>query len=129
ILPNFDVGGMAGMAINRSLPFEKKSGPCRTALLFRCGLNRRPVVSRPLSRRVAADPTSLREGRLAVCSGQNLLARKPVLLVQPDRTFEAARPLPVLVVRIEGQSGTVRIFSRRARNGLWPCPPFRRHRS
>ncbi|TAU58389.1 hypothetical protein [Rhizobium ruizarguesonis] len=39
---------------------------------------------------------------------KNLLARKPALLVQPDRTCEAARPLPVLVVRIEGQTGTGR---------------------
>lgn len=78
----------------------------RTALLVRCGLNRRPVVSRPLARRGAAGPASLREDKPAVCSGRNLLARKPALLVQPSRTCEAARPLPVLVVRIEGQTGT-----------------------
>ena len=30
-----------------------------------------------------------------VCSGQDLLARNPALLAQPDRTCEAARPLPV----------------------------------
>ncbi|WP_313607800.1 hypothetical protein, partial [Rhizobium sp.] len=38
-------------------------GPVPDRPSFRCGLNRRPVVSRPLSRRVAADPTSLRKGR------------------------------------------------------------------
>jgi len=80
-----------------SLALGLISDPCRTALLVRCGLNRRPVVSRPLARRGAADPASLREGRLAVCSGQDLLARNPALLAQPDRTCEAARPLPVPV--------------------------------
>jgi hypothetical protein len=42
--------------------------PGLTALLVRCGLNRRPLVSRPLSPRKAADPASLREGRPAVCA-------------------------------------------------------------
>lgn len=79
--------------------------PCRAALLVRCGLNRRPPVSRPLSRRGAADPASLREGKLSACASRDLLARKPALLVLPDRTCEAARPLPVLVNRIEGQTG------------------------
>ena len=78
-----------------SLALGLISDPWRTALLVRCGLNRRPVVSRPLARRGAADPASLREGRLAVCSGQDLLARNPAPLAQPDRTCEAARPLPV----------------------------------
>lgn len=44
-------------------------GPVLDCPSFRCGLNRRPVVSRPLARRGAADPTSLREGRPAVCAG------------------------------------------------------------
>ncbi|OJH51855.1 hypothetical protein ATN81_26995 [Agrobacterium pusense] len=46
--------------------------------------------------------------QVETCWPANLLARKPALLVQPDRTCEAARPLPVLVVRIEGQTGTGR---------------------
>ena len=40
--------------------------------------------------------------------GGSALARKPALLAQSDRTCEAVRPLPVLVVRIEGQTGTGR---------------------
>ncbi|AKC10653.1 hypothetical protein At15955_50510 (plasmid) [Agrobacterium tumefaciens] len=107
-LPGFDVIAVAGSTMDPSRCLGLASDPCRTALLVRCGLNRRPGVSRPLSRRGAADPASRREGRLAVCSGQNLLARKPALLAQPDRTCEAARPLPVLVVRVEGQTGTGR---------------------
>ncbi len=59
---------VAGLAISPSERLYVISDPCRTALLVRCGLNRRPVVSRPLSRRVAADLASLREGRLAVLS-------------------------------------------------------------
>nr|WP_278500824.1 hypothetical protein [Brucella intermedia] len=60
--------GWQTLAISPSDCVYLISDPCRTALLVRCGLNRRPVVSRPLSRRVAADPTSLRKGRPAVPS-------------------------------------------------------------
>ncbi|MCZ7450998.1 hypothetical protein O8B93_25850 [Agrobacterium rhizogenes] len=53
------------------------------------------------------------------------LSRKPALLVQPDRTSEAARSLPVLVVRIEGQTGTGRNrfgSQGRHRHGQVPYP-------
>ncbi|TZG32323.1 hypothetical protein [Agrobacterium sp. B1(2019)] len=106
-MPVLDVVGM-GLGHISSFPLETDIGPVSDCPSCCCGLNRRPGVSRPLSRRGAADPASLREGKLAVCSGQNLLARKPALLAQPHRTSEAARPLPVLVVRIEGQTGTGR---------------------
>jgi len=67
---------MAGMVMSLSLGLGLISDPSRTALLVRCGLNRRPVVSRPLSRRGAAAPASLRKDKLAVCAGQDLLARQ-----------------------------------------------------
>lgn len=100
-----DVIGMSGLAMCPSPGLGPILDPCRAALLVRCGLNRRPCVSRPLSRRGAADPASLRDGKLSACASRDPLARKPALLVLPDRTCEAARPLPVLVNRIEGQTG------------------------
>ncbi len=75
-LPVFEsvVGGLAMSIFLGSLGLI--SDPSRTALLVRCGLNRRPVVSRSLMRRGAAGPTSLREGKLAVCAGRDPLARQ-----------------------------------------------------
>lgn len=56
-------------------------GPLPDCPSSRCGLNRRPAVSRPLSRRVAADPASRRRAGPRAYAGQNLLVRKPALLV------------------------------------------------
>ena len=64
----FDVSGMEGLVHIRSFPLETDIGPVSDCPSCCCGLNRRPGVSRPLSRRGAADPASLRESRLAVPS-------------------------------------------------------------
>ena len=45
------------------------------------------------------------------------------MLPQPHRTCEAARPLPVLVVRIEGQTGTLEA-GKMADVVVWNGNPF-----
>jgi len=116
-------GGVLDHVASRRLASDL--GPVPDCPSFRCGLNRRPVVSRPLARRGAADPTSLREGRPAVCAGRDLLARKPALLAQSDRTCEAARPLPVLSQphRRADRHGPEPLRQPR-KEQTWPSPPL-----